>query len=128
MISNKYKLSLILSILLLSCSFFNDSKDIENSPVGTWEVTTWQYFDNSRCSGVPDIIINLDSLEQISLFGLDELQLELTITQDAYMIAILTGSEVDNFERGEIISTGIITYPSDQFCVIGIGAMEMNFG
>jgi hypothetical protein len=118
MISNKHKLSLILSMLLLSCSFFNDSKDIENSPVGTWEVTTWQYFDNSRCSGVPDIIINLDSLEQISLFGLDELQLELTITQDAYMIAILTGSEVDNFERGEIISTGIITYPSDQFCVI----------
>ena len=48
----------------------------------------------------------------------DELKLELTITKDAYMIAILTGSEVDNFERGEFISTGIITYPSDQFCVI----------
>ena len=118
MISNKYILSLVLSMLLVSCSFFNNSKDTENSPFGTWKVTTWEYFDNSSCSGEPDTTIFLDSLEQITEFGLDELKLELTITQDAYIIGILTGSMVDNDERGETISTGIITYPSDQFCVI----------
>ena len=118
MISNKYKLSLILSVLLLSCSFFNNSKDTENSPVGTWTVTTWKYFSNKYCNGDPDTTIFLDSLEQITGFGVDELQLELTITQDAYMISILTASEIDNDQREEIISTGIITYPSEQFCVI----------
>ena len=115
MISNKYKLSLILSILLLSCSFFNDSKDIENSPVGTWEVTTVDYYINSDCNGDPDTTLVLNSLES---FNLDEFQLELTITQDAYMIAILTVSFVDSHEREEIVSTGIITYEDDQFCVI----------
>ena len=118
MISNKYKLSIILSMLLSSCSFFNDPKDSENSPVGTWEVTTWKYFGNLDCSGDPDTTIFLDSLEQITGFGLDELQLELTITVDAYMIGILTASGVGSDDRDEVISTGIITYPHDQFCVI----------
>ena len=115
MISSKYKLSIILSALLLSCSFFNDSKDIENSPVGTWEVTTVDYYINSDCNGDPDTTLVLNSLES---FNLDEFQLELTITQDAYMIAILTVSFVDSHEREEIVSTGIITYEDDQFCVI----------
>jgi len=124
MISHKYKLSLILSMLLLSCSFFNDSKDTEKSPIGTWKVTTWQYFTNSDCNGEPDITIYLDSLKQITDFGLDELKLELTITKDAYIIGITTVSMVDNeedlssYERNEIISPGIITYPDEQFCVI----------
>ena len=73
MIPIKYSLSIILSVLLSSCSFFNDSKDTDNSPVGTWKVTTWQYFSNSSCSGEPDITIYLDSLKQITDFGLDEL-------------------------------------------------------
>jgi len=115
MISSKYNLSIILSVLLLSCSFFNDSKDTENSPVGTWEVTTLDYYINSDCNGDPDTTFVLNSPESLYL---DEFQLELTITQDAYMIAILTVSFVDSHEREEIVSTGIITYEDDQFCVI----------
>ena len=108
-------------MLLSSCSFFNDPKDSEstvNPLVGTWNMTTVEYFGETDCSGDPGQALFLDSLEQITGFGLDELQLELTITVDAYMIGILTASTVDSDERGEIISTGIITYPDDQFCVI----------
>ncbi len=115
MISSKYNLSIILSVLLLSCSFFNDSKNTENSPVGTWEVTTLDYYIDSDCNGYPDTTFVLNSPESLYL---DEFQLELTITQDAYMIAILTVSFVDSHEREEIVSTGIITYEDDQFCVI----------
>ena len=63
MISNKYKLSLILSTLLLSCSFFNDPKDSEstdNYPVGTWDVTTVEYYGNGYCSGDPDTTLVLE--------------------------------------------------------------------
>jgi len=50
MIFNKYKLSLILSILFLSCSFLTDSKDsagtdiTANPLVGTWNATSIKYF------------------------------------------------------------------------------------
>ena len=121
MISNKYKLSLIIAIFIMSCSFVTDSKDSEstvNPLVGTWNMTTVEYFGETDCSGDPDETLVLDSLEQITEFGLDELQLKLTITLDSYIIGILTTSETGSSIREETISTGIITDHLDQFCVI----------
>ena len=57
MISNKYKLSLILAILIMSCSFVTDSKDSENTAnplVGRWNMTTVEYFGETDCSGYTD--------------------------------------------------------------------------
>ena len=102
MISNKYKLSLILSILFFSCSFVTDSKDSEStvSPlVGTWNVTTVEYFGETDCSGDPGQALFLDSLEQIIEYGIDELQIKLTITLDSYIIGILTTSETGSSIR-----------------------------
>ena len=121
MISNKYKLSLILAILIMSCSFVTDSKDSEstvNPLVGTWNMTTVEYFGETDCSGDPGQALVLDSLEQIIQYGIDELQLKVTITLDSYIIGIFTASDTGSSIREEIISTGIITYLRDQFCVI----------
>ena len=121
MISNKYKLSLILAILIMSCSFVTDSKDSEstvNPLVGTWNMTTVEYFGETDCSGDPDETLVLDSLEQITEFGLDELQLKLTITLDSYIIGINTVHVIDAEEREQSISTGIWSQQGDQFCII----------
>ena len=120
MISNKHKLSLILSMLLLSCSLWDeDSESTINSLVGTWNVTTYKYFSaNLDCSGVPESELVVDSLEQIAEYGLDEYQLKLTITIDSYIIAINTLSTDTSFVREEIISTGIWKEINDQFCII----------
>ena len=121
MISNKYKLSLILAILIMSCSFVTDSKDSENTAnplVGRWNMTTVEYFGETDCSGDPDETLVLDSLKQITEFGLDELQLKLTITLDSYIIAINTISSDTSYVREENVSTGIILDHGDQFCAI----------
>ena len=120
MISNKHKLSLILSMLLLSCSMWDeDSESTINSLVGTWNVTTYKYFiANLDCSGVPESELVVDSLEQIAEYGLDEYQLKLTITIDSYIIAINTISSDTSYVRDENVSTGIILDHGDQFCVI----------
>ena len=120
MISNKHKLSLILSMLLLSCSMWNeDSESTINPLVGTWNVTTYKYFfENLDCSGDTEMELVVDSLEQIAEYGLDEYQLKLTITIDSYIIAINTVSTDTSFVREEIISTGIWKEINDQFCII----------
>ena len=74
MISNKYKLSLIIAIFIMSCSFVTDSKDSEstvNPLVGTWNMTTVEYFGETDCSGDPGQALVLDSLEQIIQYGID---------------------------------------------------------
>ena len=120
MISNKHKLSLILSMLLLSCSMWNeDSESTINPLVGTWNVTTYKYFfENLDCSGDTEMELVVDSLEQIAEYGLDEYQLKLTITIDSYIIAINTISSDTSYVRDENVSTGIILDHGDQYCVI----------
>ena len=121
MISNKYKLALILSMLLLSCSFVTDSNDTDStssSPAGTWNLSTITYFGTLDCSGTPAETAVFDSLEFITPFGIDEYQLKLTITVDSYIIGINTVHVIDAEEREQSISTGIWSQQGDKFCII----------
>ena len=130
MISNKYKLSLILSILLLSCSFVTDSNDTDSassSPAGTWNWSTVAYFGNSDCSGDPVETAVFESPEFMTSYGMDEYQLKLTITVDSYIIGILTTSETNSDEREQAISTGIWSHQGDQFCTIWDSGDGDNF-
>ena len=119
---NKYTLFLILSILLMSCSFVTDSKDSENTEnplVGTWNVTNIKYFFNdSKCIGNPDESTDVNSQEQLAVYGVDEYQIKITITTDSYIIGIHTLSLVDDSVRIEEVSTGIMVDHGDQYCVI----------
>jgi len=117
----KYTLLLILSILLMSCSFVTDSKDsenIDNPLVGTWNVTNIKYFYTVDCSGNPDKSLDVISLDSLALYGVDEYQIKITITTDSYIIGKNTISLVGNDERVEEVSTGIIVDHGDQYCVI----------
>ena len=79
----KKLLIILISIsLFVSCSFVTDSKDSESnhSPlVGTWNVTTMEYFETVDCSGIPSETLVLDSLEQLGEYGMDEYQIKITI-------------------------------------------------
>ena len=115
------KIQLILPILFLSCSFVTDSKDSDStiSPlVGTWNVTTMKYFETLDCSGVPVKKIDVDSLEQLAEYGMDEYQMKLTLTLDSFVILILTQSVDTSYVREEIVQTGIILDHGNQYCVI----------
>ena len=115
---------LMIGSLFMSCSFVTDSKDSENSAstinplVGTWNVTNIKYFETLDCSGNPLESIDVNSLEQLAEYGVDEYQLKLTITIDSYIIAINTISSDTSYVRDENVSTGIILDHGDQFCVI----------
>ena len=114
----------MIGSLFMSCSFVTDSKDSENSAstinplVGTWNVTNIKYFETLDCSGNPLESIDVNSLEQIAEYGVDEYQLKLTISIDSYIIAIQNISSDTSYVREENVSTGIILDHGDQFCAI----------
>ena len=113
---------ILISIsLFMSCSFVTDSTDSDStiSPlVGTWNVTTMEYFETVDCSGIPSETIVLDSLEQLGEYGMDEYQIKITITLDSFVIFILTQSFDTSYVREEIVKTGIILDYANQYCVI----------
>ncbi|SVE55935.1 uncharacterized protein METZ01_LOCUS508789, partial [marine metagenome] len=107
--------------LFMSCSFVTDSKDSDSiiSPmVGTWNVTNIKYFSTLDCSGVPTENIDVNSLEQLAEYGLDEYQSKITITMDLFIILIHTISSDTSDVRVESVTTGIVLDHGDQFCVI----------
>ena len=119
MIPNKIKL--ILSILFMSCSFVTDSKDSENTAnplVGTWNMTTVEYFETLDCSGVPDSYLDFSSQDDLAELGLDEYQLKVTITIDLHVIVIRSTSLATSNVREEVAATGILVDHGDKYCVI----------
>ena len=115
------KIQLILPILFLSCSFVTDSNDSESNDsllVGTWNVTNIKYFETLDCSGNPLESIDVNSLEQLAVYGVDEYQTKITVTIDLFIILINTISSDTSDVREEYVSTGIILDHGDQFCVI----------
>jgi len=117
----KLILILISISLFMSCSFVTDSKDSDStiSPmVGTWNVTNIKYFETWDCSGVPEENIDVNSLEQLAVYGVDEYQSKITITIDSYIILIHTISSDISDVREEDVSTGIILDHGEKFCVI----------
>ena len=118
---NKLIFILISISLFMSCSFVTDSKDSDstiNPLVGTWNVTNIKYFETLDCSGVPIENLDVDSIEQLAEYGVDEYQLKITITIDSYIIGINTISSDTSDVREENVSTGIILDHGEQFCVI----------
>ena len=108
--------------LFMGCSMWDeDSENLESndSPlVGTWNVTTMKYFETLDCSGVPAENIDVNSLEQLAQYGMDEYQMKLTITLDSFVILILTQSIDTSYVREKIVQTGIILDHGNQYCVI----------
>ena len=108
--------------LFIGCSMWDE--DSENSAstinplVGTWNVTNIKYFETLDCSGVPYINLDVNSLENLAEYGVDEYQLKLTVTLDLNIIAIHTQSFDTSYVRDEVVSTGIILDHGDQYCVI----------
>ena len=110
---------LMVGSLFIGCSVWNeDSESTINPLVGTWNLTNIQYFETIDCSGVPIEIIDVNSLEQLAEYGMDEYQLKLTVTLDLNIIAIHTQSFDTSYVRDENVSTGIILDHGDQYCVI----------
>ena len=113
---------LIVGSLFIGCSMWDeDSENLESNEsllVGIWNLTNIQYFETIDCSGVPYEIIDVNSLEQLAEYGMDEYQLKLTVTLDLNIIAIHTQSFDTSYVRDENVSTGIILDHGDQFCVI----------
>ena len=111
----------MIGSLFMSCCFVTDSKDSDStiSPmVGTWNVTNIKYFSTLDCNGVPYENLDVNSLEQLAVYGVDEYQTKVTITIDSYIILINTISSDTSDMREEYVSTGIILDHGDQFCVI----------
>ena len=113
---------LIVGSLFIGCSMWDeDSENLESNEsllVGIWNLTNIQYFETIDCSGVPYEIIDVNSLEQLAEYGMDEYQLKLTVTLDLNIIAIHTQSFDTSYVRDENVSTGIILDHGDQYCVI----------
>ena len=112
-------IKLILSILFISCGFVTDSNDSDSTAdplVGTWNLTTVKYFANSNCSGDP-VEVDVNSPKDLAILGLDEYQLELTITIDAYIIVLQTTSDRSG-EREEEAATGFLVDHGNKYCVI----------
>ena len=118
----KLILILIVGSLFIGCSMWDE--DSENSAstinplVGTWNVTNIKYFETLDCSGNPLESIDVNSLEQLAVYGVDEYQTKVTITIDSYIILINTISSDTSDMREEYVSTGIILDHGDQFCAI----------
>ena len=110
---------LMVGSLFIGCSMWNeDSESTINPLVGTWNVTNIQYFETIDCSGVPIEILDVNSLEQLAIYGMDEYQLKLTVTLDLNIIAIHTQSFDTSNVREEDVSTGILLDHGYQYCVI----------
>ena len=110
---------LMVGSLFIGCSVWNeDSESTINPLVGTWNLTNIQYFETIDCSGVPIEILDVNSLEQLAIYGVDEYQTKVTITIDSYIILINTISSDTSDMREEYVSTGIILDHGDQFCAI----------
>ena len=119
MIPDKFKYHLIISILLVSCGFVTDSNDYTVNPlVGTWNLTTVDFFNNPNCSGIPYDSLEVNSLDELAGLGLDEYQLELTVTIDSYIIVLLATSSTVSPEREEEAMTGYIVDHGDNYYVI----------
>ena len=118
---NQYKLSLILSILFMSCGFVTDSKNSDstvNPLVGTWNLITVDYFNNPDCSGIPYDSLDVNSQDDLAEFELDEYQLELTVTVDSYIIILIATSTTLSDEREEEAMTGFLTDHGYNYYVI----------
>ena len=108
--------------LFIGCSMWDE--DSENSAstinplVGTWNVTNIKYFETLDCSGNPLESIDVNSLEQLAVYGVDEYQTKVTITIDSYIILINTISSDTSDMREEYVSTGILLDHGYQYCVI----------
>ena len=110
---------LMVGSLFIGCSVWNeDSESTINPLVGTWNLTNIQYFETIDCSGVPIEILDVNSLEQLAIYGMDEYQLKLTVTLDLNIIAIHTQSFDTSNVREEDVSTGILLDHGYQYCVI----------
>ena len=115
-------ISILISIsLFMSCSFVTDSQDSDstiNPLVGTWDGTNIKYFETLDCSGNRLESIDVNSLEQLAVYGVDEYQTKVTITIDSFIILINTISSDTSDVREELVSTGIIVDHVDKYCVI----------
>ena len=113
---------LMVGCLFMGCNMWDeDSENLESNDsllVGIWNLTNTQYFETIDCSGVPIEILDVNSLEQLAEYGMDEYQLKLTVTLDLNIIAIHTQSFDTSYVRDEDVSTGIILDHGDQYCVI----------
>ena len=121
MIQKNYKLSLILSILCMSCSFVTDSNDSDSTAdplIGTWNLTSVNYFNNPNCSGDPNVEIDFYSPEHLALLDLDEYQLQITITIDFHLIVLLAQSATTSNVREEDAATGILVDNGNKYCVV----------
>ena len=121
MIQKNYKLSLILSILCMSCSFVTHSNDSDSTAdplIGTWNLTSVNYFNNPNCSGDPIDSLDVNSLEDLAALELDEFQLVLTVTIDSYIIILLSISHTSSDEREEEAMTGFVVDHGDHYYVI----------
>ena len=98
--------------------FGSNCENYINPLVGTWNLTTILYFETLDCSGNPLGSTDVNSLEQLAVFGVDEYNLKITITVDSYIIGINTISSDTSDVREEYVSTGIILDHGDQYCVI----------
>ena len=119
--SNKYTFSLIISILCMSCGFVTDSNDSDSTSdplIGTWNLTSVNYFNNPNCSGDPIDSLDVNSQEDLAALELDEFQLELTVTIDSYIIVLLSISSTSSDEREEEAMTGIVVDHGDHYYVI----------
>jgi len=115
------KIKLILSILFISCGFVTDSNDSDRTPdplVGTWNLNTINYFNNPNCSGDPVDSLDVNSPEDLAELGLEEYQLELTVTIDSYIIIHLVISTTSSDEREEEAMTGFLTDHGYNYYVI----------
>ena len=105
----------------MSCGFVTDSNDSDSTAdplIGTWNLTSVNYFNNPNCSGDPIDSLDVNSLEDLAALGLDEFQLVLTVTIDSYIIIHLVISTTSSDEREEEAMTGFLVDHGDQYCVI----------
>ena len=113
---------ILISIsLFMNCTFVaneNDSESTIKPLVGTWNVTTIKYFETLDCSGDPIVTTDINSLEELAEYGVDEYQTKVTVTIDSYIIIINTISSDTSNVREEAVSTGILVDHGDQYCVI----------
>ena len=118
---------LMVGSLFIGCSVWNeDSESTINPLVGTWNLTNIQYFETIDCSGVPIEILDVNSLEQLAIYGMDEYQLKLTVTLDLNIIAIHTQSFDTSNVREEDVSTGILLDHVTNIVLFLTQEMEMN--
>ena len=105
----------------MSCGFVTDSNDSDstaNPLIGTWNLNTINYFNNPNCNGYPVDSLDVNSPEDLAELGLDEYQLELTVTIDSYIIIHLVISTTSSDEREEEAMTGFLVDHGDHYYII----------